>query len=100
MSLRSRSLKVLWLDWFNLVSSILSMNIMLEKPMADQPLPAMTVHEVAAFLAVDEKTIYRLAQQSKLPGFKVAGAWRFLMHDIQDWIDCQKKARGKPASYV
>jgi len=29
--------------------------------MANQPLPAMTDHEVAAFLAVDEKTIYRLA---------------------------------------
>ena len=60
--------------------------------------PAMTVREVAAFLAVDEKTIYRLAQQGKLPGFKVAGTWRFQLQDIQGWIDEQKrqavKARG------
>jgi excisionase family DNA binding protein len=58
--------------------------------MADQPPPAMTVRDVAGFLAVDEKTIYRLAQKGRLPGFKVAGAWRFRLQDIQDWIDEQK----------
>ncbi len=59
--------------------------------MAEQLQPAMTVREIATFLAVDEKTIYRLAQQGKLPGFKVAGTWRFQVHDIQRWIDEQKK---------
>ncbi len=58
--------------------------------MAELPPPAMTVREVAGFLAVDEKTIYRLAQQGKLPGFKVAGTWRFQLQDIQGWIDFQK----------
>jgi excisionase family DNA binding protein len=50
----------------------------------------MTVRNVAGFLSVDEKTIYRLAQQGKLPGFKVAGTWRFQLQDIQGWIDRQK----------
>lgn len=59
--------------------------------MAEQSPPAMTVRDVASFLSVDEKTIYRLAQQGKLPGFKVAGTWRFLLQDIQEWIDEQKK---------
>ena len=58
--------------------------------MAEQPPPAMTVRDVAGFLAVDEKTIYRLAQQGKLPGFKVAGTWRFQLQDIQGWIESQK----------
>ena len=31
--------------------------------------PAMTVRDVSAFLNVDEKTIYRLAQKGDLPGF-------------------------------
>jgi excisionase family DNA binding protein len=52
----------------------------------------MTVRDVAGFLAVDEKTIYRIAQQGKLPGFKVAGTWRFQLQDIQGWIDEQKVA--------
>ena len=60
--------------------------------MSDQIKPAMTVRDVAGFLAVDEKTIYRLAQQGKLPGFKVAGTWRFQLQDIQGWIEKQKSA--------
>ena len=59
--------------------------------MSDQIKPAMTVRDVAGFLAVDEKTIYRLAQQGKLPGFKVAGTWRFQLQDIQGWIDERKR---------
>lgn len=54
--------------------------------------PAMTVREVAAYLNVDEKTVYRLAQRAELPGFKVAGAWRFKKLDIDDWIERQKVA--------
>ena len=60
--------------------------------MAEQLPPAMTVRDVAGFLAVDEKTIYRLAQQGRLPGFKVAGTWRFQLQDIQGWIDERKEA--------
>ena len=66
--------------------------------------PAMTVREVATFLNVDEKTIYRLAQKGELPGFKVAGAWRFQRTDIQRWIDSRKgpsaagdAAKGRPS---
>jgi excisionase family DNA binding protein len=52
--------------------------------------PALTVRDVAGYLSVDEKTVYRLAQQGKLPGFKVAGTWRFQLKDIQDWINERK----------
>ena len=52
----------------------------------------MTVREVANYLNVDEKTVYRLAQKGELPGFKVAGTWRFKREDIDRWIEEQKKA--------
>ncbi len=55
----------------------------------------MTVRDVARHLKVNEKTVYRLAQRGRLPGFKVAGAWRFKRSDIEDWIDCQKRAVAK-----
>jgi len=48
--------------------------------------PAMTVRDVAVFLNVDEKTIYRLAQRGDLPGFKVSGSWRFQRTDLEAWI--------------
>ena len=52
----------------------------------------MTVREVAAYLSVAEKTIYRLSQKGELPGFKVAGTWRFQRADLDRWIDEQKRA--------
>ena len=53
--------------------------------------PAMTVRDVAAFLNVDEKTIYRLAQKGDLPGFKVLGSWRFQRVDLENWINRRKE---------
>ncbi len=50
---------------------------------------AMTVRQVATYLNVNEKTVYRLTQKRELPGFKVAGAWRFRREDIDRWIDMQ-----------
>nr|WP_293434304.1 helix-turn-helix domain-containing protein [Piscinibacter sp.] len=51
----------------------------------------MTVRDVAAYLNVDDKTIYRLAQRGELPGFKVAGAWRFQVVDLECWIGKRKQ---------
>jgi excisionase family DNA binding protein len=50
----------------------------------------MTVRDVADYLNVDEKTVYRLAQRGGLPGFKAAGTWRFKREDIDSWIEQQK----------
>lgn len=61
-----------------------------EGPNVEGP-PAITVREVASYLNVDEKTVYRLAKRGELPGFKVAGTWRFRMSDIDTWIE-QRKA--------
>jgi len=63
--------------------------------MPQKPSPALTVRDVAAYLNVDEKTIYRLAQRGELPGFKVAGAWRFQSADLQRWIDQRKRLSAK-----
>lgn len=52
----------------------------------------LTVREVAALLRVDEKTVYRLVKKRELPGFKVAGAWRFKRVDLDAWIEQQKAA--------
>ena len=55
----------------------------------------MTVRKVAEYLNVDEKTVYHLAQRRELPGFKVAGTWRFKKDDIDGRIESQK-ASSKP----
>lgn len=52
----------------------------------------LTLAEVAAYLKVTERTIYRLAGAKKIPAFKVGGVWRFSRPDIERWIQSQGAA--------
>lgn len=49
----------------------------------------MTIGEVADYLKVTERTIYRLAGAKQIPAFKVGGSWRFSKGDIDEWIKKQ-----------
>jgi len=49
----------------------------------------LTIRQVAAYLKVTERTIYRLAAAKKIPAFKVGGPWRFSRPDIGVWIKRQ-----------
>jgi len=49
----------------------------------------MTVEEVADYLRVNRRTVYRLTVSRKLPGFNVGATWRFKRADIDDWIAAQ-----------
>jgi excisionase family DNA binding protein len=49
----------------------------------------MTVREVAEYLRVNQRTVYRLAVEHRLPGFKVGATWRFKRADIDGWISAQ-----------
>lgn len=50
----------------------------------------LTIKEVAMLLKVGDRTVYALAQQAQLPGFKVGGQWRFTRYDLEVWIEQQK----------
>ena len=49
----------------------------------------LTIRQVADYLKVTERTIYRLAGAKKIPAFKVGGTWRFSRADIDRWIKQQ-----------
>lgn len=49
----------------------------------------LTVKQVAEYLKVTERTIYRLAAAKKIPAFKVGGTWRFSKAEISQWIQQQ-----------
>lgn len=57
----------------------------------------LTIKEIAEYLKVAEKTIYRLAGSKKLPGFKVGGIWRFRKSEVDRWIDIQSNKSRKSA---
>ncbi|HBP6850585.1 TPA: helix-turn-helix domain-containing protein [Legionella pneumophila] len=50
----------------------------------------MTIKEVADFLKVNERTIYRLATKGEIPAFKVGTSWRIETKELNIWIENQK----------
>lgn len=53
----------------------------------------LTIKDVAEYLKVAEKTVYRLAGAKQIPAFKVGGSWRFSRADIDSWIKQQSMER-------
>ena len=50
------------------------------------PPKVMTIDELAAYLQVAKSTLYKLAQEGKVPGQKVGKHWRFSREAIDEWI--------------
>lgn len=46
----------------------------------------MTSHELADYLKVDLRTVYRYIKQGQIPKVKVGGRWRFRRSDIEAWL--------------
>jgi excisionase family DNA binding protein len=49
----------------------------------------LTVKEVAEYLKVNDRTVYRMAAAGKIPAFKVGSSWRFKQSEIEKWIEKQ-----------
>jgi excisionase family DNA binding protein len=58
----------------------------------------MTVEEVADYLRVTKKTIYRLLTQNKIPATKVGHQWRFDKAAIDEWL--QRSSAGTKANIL
>ena len=46
----------------------------------------MTIDDLAAYLQVAKSTLYKLAQEGKVPGQKVGRHWRFHRDAIDAWL--------------
>jgi excisionase family DNA binding protein len=47
--------------------------------------------QAARMLGVKPRTVINLANQGKIPAFRVGDLWKFLKSDIQAYIDAQRK---------
>lgn len=56
--------------------------------------PILTIKDVADYLKVNERTIYRLAASGELPGFKVGNSWRFKQSELEQYIAAQHNRAG------
>jgi len=48
----------------------------------------LTTKELAEYLKLTEVTIYKYANEGKIPGFKIGSRWRFDKDKIDDLLKC------------
>jgi len=54
-------------------------------PSREMPREILTVKDLASYMHCHQSTIYRLAKHGEIPGFRLGGAWRFRISDIDRW---------------
>jgi len=50
------------------------------------PHDIMTIDELAEYLKISKSTLYKLAQEGKLPAQKIGKRWRFHRATIDEWV--------------
>ncbi|MFO0857892.1 MAG: helix-turn-helix domain-containing protein [Phycisphaerales bacterium] len=53
----------------------------------------MTIDDLATYLQVSKSSLYKLAQEGRVPGQKVGKHWRFRKDAIDRWLDDDSKAQ-------
>jgi len=54
----------------------------------------LTVEDLAAYLQVSTKTVYRMIRRSQLPCYRLGNRWRFRKEEVDKWLESE---RGGPA---
>lgn len=62
--------------------------------MAEQPDDVLTIDELAVYLKIAKSTLYKLAQEGRLPGQKVGKHWRFRKASIDRWLEENDRGYG------
>lgn len=60
---------------------------------APAPPEVMTIDDLAAYIQVSKSSIYKLAQEGRVPGQKVGKHWRFHKAVIDEWLRGAKGVR-------
>lgn len=55
----------------------------------------LTIDELAAYLKIAKSTLYKLAQENKVPGQKVGRHWRFHRDAVDAWLKNEDSRRVK-----
>lgn len=51
-----------------------------------RPDAVMTIGELSTYLKISRSTLYKLAQEGKLPAQKVGRHWRFHRDAVDEWL--------------
>ena len=56
----------------------------------------MDAKEVAQYLRINYRLVYKLARERRIPGTNVAGKWVFPKRLIDEWIESNSRANYEP----
>lgn len=62
--------------------------------MAENYPEVMTISETSLYLRIARSSLYKLAQEGKIPCQKVGRHWRFRREAIERWLEINPNARG------
>lgn len=54
---------------------------------APVPDSILTIKQLAEYLMVSEKTVYRMLDRNELPAIRLGAQWRFRQQDIDSWLN-------------
>lgn len=60
----------------------------------------LTLEEVAAYLRLKPQTIYKWAQEKRIPAAKIGKEWRFRRSVIDRWLDDQMFGTGSAFGHL
>lgn len=60
--------------------------------MHDQLPEVLNVHEASAYLRIPLRSLYKLAQEGRIPCQKVGRHWRFRRQTLDRWLDAYPQA--------
>jgi len=66
--------------------------------MVDNPPEIMTIGESAAYLRISQSSLYKLAQEGRIPCQKVGRHWRFRREAIDRWLEQTKSHSANAAT--
>jgi len=66
--------------------------------MREKPNDLLTAREASQLLNINEKKVYALAQEGKLPGTKVTGKWIFPRPELEEYL--RSMAQQTPAQVL
>ncbi len=64
--------------------------------MGDGPGQVLTIDELSAYLKIPKSTVYKLAQEGKVPCQKVGRHWRFRKEAIDRWLEESRPNESSP----
>ena len=64
------------------------------------PETLLTTREVAAYLHINEKQVYRLIQNGDIPCTRVTGKWLFPQSLVEDWVKRSARQHTTPQSHT